>query len=183
MLWLVLALTVGGAQMTPLEQMVARNVVVETEDSKCSGVILETGIVLTVFHALDVDSGIKVNGRAARIVLVRPDIDLLVLKTNTDKFPQVTFGTNVPVTTEVVQIGNPAGFQNVVSTGRVILIEGKYFFTDTLAMHGMSGAGVWDTDGNLVGLVQKMFGSIRTGGGWIVRSLNGETIIKALEGK
>lgn len=179
-MWLLLILTLGGSPMTPLEQMVARNVVVETEESRCSGVILETGIVLTVFHALDTDSGIMVNGKEAKVVLIRQDIDLIVLRVPTDKVPDITFGTGIGVTKQVVQVGNPARFTGVVSIGRVILTDEKYLFTDTLAIPGLSGSGLYSVEGHLVGLVQKMFGA--KSGSWITRALRAEEIIKALEG-
>lgn len=177
---LILFMLLRGITMTPLELMYHRNVQVTTEEGMCSGVILSTGVVLTAFHALEVDSKVFVNGKEAELFLVRPDIDLLVLHVETEDLPDITFGLNVGVAAPVIAVGNPNGMVGTISYGHIVHKKEGHLYTDTLAMHGFSGGGVYTTDGVLVGLMQGIAG--REGrGSWVVISLNAEEITKALK--
>lgn len=169
-----------GGTMTPLEMMVRRNVVVETNESRCSGVILSTGIVLSVFHAIEIDSDIKVNGKEAKIVLIRPDLDMIVLRTTTDKLPDVVFGINIGIATPVISVGNPLNMDGLVSRGFILFKENKHIYLDIIAMPGFSGGGIYTENGELIGLAQKMRGA-KSGGSWMAQALRSERIIEALE--
>jgi S1-C subfamily serine protease len=169
-----------GVQMTPMELMSHRNVQVTTEENMCSGIILSTGIVLTAFHALEVDSKVFVNGKEAFIALVRPDIDLIVLHAETETLPDIVFGAGIGITTPVVAVGNPSGRIGLVSLGHVVYREKGHLFTDTLAMHGFSGGGLYTIDGVLIGMMQGIVGK-EGHGSWIVISLSAEEIMKALK--
>jgi len=177
---LVLLTLLRGVQMTPLELMSHRNVKVTTENSECSGIILSTGVVLTAFHALETDSTVKVNGKEAEIVVTRPDIDLIILHVETEEVPDITFGTGVGIATQVVAIGNPADTVGLVSLGRVVYIKDGRIYTDTLAMHGFSGGGLYTPDGVLIGMIQGICGK-KESGSWVVLSLGAEEIMKALK--
>lgn len=166
--------------MNPLETMVQRNVVVETDAGRCSGVVIATDTVLTVFHAFDTDSTVRVNGLEAKIVLVRPDIDMAILRVKTDSFPELTFGVDLPIGKQVIQVGNPINAKGVVSFGRVVFVDGKYLYLDTLAIKGFSGGGIYSLNGELVGVAQGMLG-VEGAGSWVIRALRSEEIIKALE--
>jgi S1-C subfamily serine protease len=167
--------------MTPMELMYHRNVQVTTEENRCSGVILSTGVVLTAFHVLQTDSKIYVNGKEAELVLVRPDIDIVILHAETESLPDIVFGTDVGIATPVVAIGNPNGMVGLVSFGFVVFRDDKdHLFTDTLAMHGFSGGGIYSTTGTLLGIMQGIMGS-EDKGSWVVVSLGVETIMKALK--
>jgi S1-C subfamily serine protease len=172
----------AGVTMTPLQEMVARNVVVETDESRGSGIVLSTGVVLATFHSLDVDNTIKINGKDARIGLVRPDLDLLVLYGETPEVPDIVFGLGAGIGTEVIAVGNPQTFTGVVSLGHIVYMEGDFIFTDTLAMYGFSGGGVYTTSGQLLGMIQKMCGK-EGHGSWMIRAISSEGIIKAVEKK
>ena len=168
--------------MTPIEQMVSRNVVVETDENKGSGIILSTGLVLSVFHVLENNSTVTVDGKEAEVVFVRPEMDIVVLKTETREIPDIVFSTDFGVLTQVFQIGNPLKLTGVMSTGRVVFYDKKYLYLDTLAVKGFSGGGVYNAQGELLGIVQTMMG-IGGSGSWIIRALKSEEIIKALEKK
>lgn len=166
--------------MTPMETMVHRNVVVETDEGRCSGIVLSTGIVLTVFHALETGSTVKVDGKEAEIVAVHPEADIILLSVETEELPQVTFGVSVGVTTSAFQIGNPLKMTGVLSIGRVVMYDDKYLYLDCLAIKGFSGGGVYTSNGELIGIVQTMTG-IEGSGSWMIRALKAEQIMKALE--
>jgi S1-C subfamily serine protease len=170
----------AGVTMNPLEMMVHRNVQVTTENGECAGIILTTGVVLTAFHALETDSTIKVNGKEAEIALTRPDIDLIVLHVETEEVPDITFGTGVGVATPVVAIGNPVDTVGLISFGHVVFIKKNHIYTDTLAMHGFSGGGLYTTDGVLIGMMQGITGREKSGS-WVVISVSAEIIIGALK--
>jgi S1-C subfamily serine protease len=178
----VVLLMLRSLTMNPLELMTRRNVLVETETSQCSGVILSTGVVLTAFHALETDSVIKVNGKEAKIRIVRPDIDLIVLIVETEEVPDITFGMGVGIGTPVVAVGNPVNLTDVVSFGFVVQTKDAHLFTDTLAMHGFSGGGLYSTEGVLLGMMQGIIGNEKNGS-WVVVSLGAKEIVEALRTK
>jgi len=177
---LVLLTLLRGVTTTPLELMSHRNVQVTTDENMCSGIILTTGVVLTAFHSLQVDSKVFVNGKEAAFVVVRPDLDLIVLHVETGEVPDIVFGTNIGITTPVVAVGNPSGMIGTMSFGYVVHMDKGHIFTDTLAMHGFSGGGLYTTDGVLIGLMQGIVGK-EGHGSWMVVSLGADTIIKALK--
>lgn len=143
-----------------VEQALSRNVCVETENSAGSGIIVQTGLILTAFHLLEVDSDIKVDGEFAEIVLVDPKNDIMVLKVKTHLMEPVTLANGVQLLEPVIAIGNPLDLIHVVSVGRVVKVdvENDFIYTDNLVIAGFSGGGVYNMRGSLVGVIVAMKG-------------------------
>lgn len=128
---------------------VERNVVVSNIDGMSgSGVILETGLVLTNAHL--VGDEVYVGDSVAKVLKVDYDIDLALLKVETKPFKKLKFG-KVKQGQAVHYVGNPGRHYNVVSKGYVVLLKEGYVLTNTLPIPGMSGGGLY-RNGKLVGL-------------------------------
>ncbi len=129
---------------------VERNVVVSnSEDVSGSGVVLETGLVLTNAHLVGMET--YVGDNVVQVLKVDTEHDLALLKVATKHFGKVKFA-KVKQGQAVYYVGNPGQFTGVVSRGFVILLDKEHLFTDTLPIPGMSGGGLYDSRNRLVGL-------------------------------
>lgn len=129
---------------------VERNVVVENDTGYAgSGVVLQTGLVLTNAHLIGDET--YVDNKLAQVVKYDEKLDLALLRVKTGQFKKVRFG-HIKTGQPVHYVGNPGPFHNLVSRGYVLVQDEKHIITDTLPMGGMSGGGLWDEKGHLVGL-------------------------------
>lgn len=150
----------------------------ETVSSQGSGVIFrETSnylYVLTNHHVVHYDDAIRSvfnvrdafdNTYTATLVAKDGAYDLAVLKIsrneNTNDLTVAKIAKiNAPIDTAVISVGNPGGVHNSVSVGSIIYV--KDITNDSLDVevlyhtapleHGSSGGGIFDSDGNLVGI-------------------------------
>lgn len=150
-LLLLLALE-GGLKKNIISEAIQRNVWVETDNTNASGVIIQTDIVLTCFHVLSVDSDIRVDGNEARIIAVDPKLDLVLLRTHTKKVDPVKWNVKPELTDLVFYVANTNGHKSYLSVGRLTFQDDNLYYTDTTAVEGASGGGLYDLDGQLVGL-------------------------------
>lgn len=157
---------------------VNRNVVVSNSDEMSgSGVVLETGLVLTNYHMLGEET--YVNDMLAEVLKYDKDLDLALLKVKTDHFKKVHFG-KAKQGKAVYYVGNPGPFTGVVSRGFVILRDKDHIFTDTLPIPGMSGGGLYNRWGHLIGLDEGYY--IDQVGVHVAIHVPAEVIRKFLEG-
>ena len=141
-----------------------------------SGVVIaEGGYVLTNNHVIEDGSAFQVlmpNGDKVDATLVGADsaMDLAVLKVNeqADTLAPVTIGSsaNLPVGSTVIAIGNPGGeiLANTVTRGIISALERtsmsgsnttrnvNYIQHDAPINSGNSGGGLFDYQGNLIGI-------------------------------
>jgi len=54
---------------------------------------------------------------------------------------------------EVIAVGNPAGLEDIVSNGRIMIYHDKYMIIPDITYFGSSGGGIYNADGDLVGIV------------------------------
>lgn len=143
------------AHCSSFEAAVNRNVVVYTQQSKDSilgsGVVVQTGWVLTNYHLVADSVETTVNFQKSRIVAVDKDRDLALLVCNTVQVSPLKI-TSVKVGADVFYVGNPQEHIDSVSRGSVVYQDFAHIVTSTLAQPGMSGGGLWDYHGHLVGL-------------------------------
>ncbi len=137
-----------------------------------SGVIIDTkGYIVTNHHVIDGASRITVtlrNGESYEAELLGSDaeIDIALLEISTDSpLTAATFGDsdNLRVGQRTVAIGNPLGqlggtvTEGIISAlNRDVVIDGqtmKLMQTDTAINPGNSGGGLFDAEGNLIGIV------------------------------
>lgn len=136
-----------------------------------SGVIMsEDGYIITNQHVVDGASSIKVtlrNGKSydAKLIGEDEESDLAVLKIEASGLTPATFGdsSTLQVGDAAIAIGNPLGeLGGTVTTGiisatdRQIEIQNKTMTllqTDAAINAGNSGGGLFDANGNLIGIV------------------------------
>lgn len=153
---LVLALISFSSQSdfkSIVKERLTHNVTVTTSSNFGSGVILQDNIILTNYHLLELGSSVFVNGKKAIILSVDPEMDLLLLKSETVHVTPITLGKKtIEQTDEVFYIGNTNRHANFFSAGRVSSVDEKYIYTNTTAVGGCSGGGLYNYQGELVGL-------------------------------
>lgn len=155
--------TVDPPRNDAVRHAVSRNVFVETETNFGSGVIVETGKVLTCYHVVEeYEKGIEVSKKPAEFIRWDEETDLALLKVETPKVGKVRFNLSPKVTEQVFSVSNPMQHNGLVAFGRIIFLS-EMVETDTLSLPGSSGGGLYDTDGKLVGLTQAVEGSPQWG--------------------
>lgn len=136
-----------------------------------SGVVIQSnGYIITCNHVIDGANKIKVTLRnkktyTAKVVGADSDHDIAVLKINAVGLSAATYGNSstLSVGDKVVAIGNPLGeLSNTATTGivsalnRDLSIDGKkmnLLQTDASINPGNSGGALFDSSGNLIGIV------------------------------
>lgn len=123
-----------------------------TDHKTCSGVIIRTNTVLTARHC--VGAGMEVNGRAAIVKKVGVDEkeDLAVLYTETPDFPELNVGSEPYVGDRAYSFANYGPWAALYSDGEVMRVDAERTYVRVLSAPGVSGAGVYDKSGNLIGI-------------------------------
>ena len=154
MKWLLVLLTVSACN--PIPEAVRRNVVITTSEGRASGVIIQTNWILTNAHA--VGEEMQVDNAMSKVVFRDENLDLALVVANTEDFVRLTFA-QVKSSDYVFYVANPRGHVNTISQGNVLYTDFSHTVTNTMPMPGMSGGGLWNARGELVGLNVGMEGS------------------------
>ena len=168
--------------ITNTEGWSRNNGVQNTMIAQGSGVVIaEGGYVLTNYHVIEEGSAFQVlmpDGDKVDATLVGSDsaMDLAVLKVEdqADKLVPVTIGASetLPVGSTVIAIGNPGGeiLANTVTRGIISALERSsvssnnttrnvnYIQHDAPISSGNSGGGLFDYQGNLIGINTLKYG-------------------------
>ena len=138
-----------------------------------SGVIISSdGYIVTNAHVIEGisdESSIQIklyNGETvgAKIIGYDTRTDLAVLKIDANNLPYASFAdsANLTLGQDVIAIGNPLGLGKSVSNGIISALEKEIYVnkvymtviqTNAAVNAGNSGGGLFDTSGNLVGVV------------------------------
>ena len=164
-----------------------------------SGVIVDSkGYILTCNHVIEGASNITVtlkNGKkyTASLVGADPATDVAVIRINGKNFPAATYGDckSLALGDRVVAIGNPLGQLGgsascgiISSLDRELEIGGRTMSllqTDASINPGNSGGGLFDSYGNLIGIVvAKSTGSDIEGLGFAIPVNKASEIAKSL---
>lgn len=133
-------------------------VTVESGNNIGAGIIIKENTIITALHNLDGDAYVYFYGDAIRtkveVVKTSQSEDLAVLTTLTTE--HVSVSTEYKDGQEVFVIGSPVGIRHFISYG----IIGKDNFVDANILPGHSGGGVFDTNGNLIGMMRYKFNDI-----------------------
>lgn len=159
----------------------------QTTSSAGSGVIIQSnGYILTCEHVIEDASSIKVtlkSGKSytAKLIGTDSDNDLAVIKITATGLTAATYGNSskLEVGDSVVAIGNALGeLSNTATTGIVSALDRELTInnqkltllqTDASVNPGNSGGGLFDSSGNLIGIVEsKSSGSDVEGLGFAV---------------
>lgn len=137
---------------SPIEKAVERNVVVETDSIMGSGVVIETNRILTNYHLLKSEDGeLTVDHKMAKVIAFNKDADLALIVAPTKKFKRLEL-RRPNVGQKVFYVGNPTGHIGAVSQGYVVYKDQTHTATDLVPLPGMSGGGLYNYKGQLVGL-------------------------------
>ncbi len=129
-------------------------VFVNTWQGLGSGVVIEDYFVLTCFH---LDHEFFVDGLPAKVVKVHPMLDLVYLKT-TQKFPEKTqLAKVITVGERVFIVGYANGVKHFLE-GRISRIDENIIWVDSKVIKGLSGGGVFNELGELIGIVSGGYG-------------------------
>lgn len=149
-------------------ESVAKSVVtIETNNATGSGVILDSsGIIVTNFHVIEGESeaiirlanGDEFTDIAVVDIDTVKDIALLKIKIFDESVSPFGNSNSLNIGDDVVIIGSPRGFQQSVTTGIVSAIRDsgdgyKLIQTDAAISPGSSGGGMYNSEGELVGIV------------------------------
>lgn len=150
-----------------VKNAVRRFVTTEAGSSEGSGVIITTGIVMSCFHSLHVDNGIKVNDVEAEIIAVDPVSDLVLLSLETEEIETIRLG-DIGIGQNVLTIGNPMGLSGALLFGRVIWINEKQIIHDMHGSPGISGSALFNYEGEMIGLNHSVLGAKNIGSHYTV---------------
>ena len=140
---------------SPVEKARNRSVQI-TSTGSCSGVILQTNLVLTAAHCIG--SSVKVAGKEATVFKKDDKLDLALLLVETIVIERILV-SDLLVGDDVFVWGHPLGSPNLVfSKGYVSVIQFGSSYTTTVVAPGSSGSGVFDKSGRLVGIVGGVMG-------------------------
>jgi S1-C subfamily serine protease len=152
---LLFALPLGGKEMT---KPIGRCVSIKTDHGSATGVVIGQNLVLTCFHNLQTDSDIKVNGVIPKILKVSPKNDLALLEVKTPYVSPIEMAETIRQDEEVFIYGNPMGHLGTILRGRIVdLADGKVY-VDAHVFFGSSGSGMYNSKGQLVGIITEMQG-------------------------
>jgi len=136
---------------------------IETDNGHGTGVIVAKDLVLTNFHMLETRSDIMVNGKIAKILKVDPKNDPCLLNVDTAQISPVDLAEKITQDEEIVVIGNPMDHHGLIARGRVVDLADGQVFIDARIFFGSSGSGVYNSKGQMVGIVSAMQGSVGAG--------------------
>lgn len=151
-LMLALSCTTGRRAMF-LNELLSRSVIVQTSEGRGTGVIISKGIILTNAHLFHEDVDIMVNDKKAVVLKKDLESDLMLLFAETASVPPLSFANTIMQDDEIVVVGNPLGHTGMVTRGHVIDITAGKIYIDAHIFFGSSGGGVYNSHGELVGVV------------------------------
>lgn len=130
-----------------------RAVAVKSLAGACSGVILQTNLVMTAGHCIADVGVVTVEGREAKLYKKDAKIDLALLFVETIVIDRVIVADPV-VGDDVFSWGFPMASPNRVFTkGYISVVQFDSSYSTTLAAPGASGSGLYNRNGQLVGIV------------------------------
>lgn len=166
---LVFAVNSHALTAAQVFEKASKNVVVITANVKNSkavslgsGIVLPNGNVATNFHVIEKSDGIMVHqdGRSypATALYTDPERDVCTLNVPSMRSPAVSMGDSksLKIGARVYAIGAPEGLVLTLSEGIISSLRpvqgGHYLQITAPISHGSSGGGLFDDNGNLIGL-------------------------------
>ena len=145
---------------TPHDKVHKSALFLKMERGTCSGTAVGPHVLLTASHCMTKGKVLAINGWSPKVISVRhdgADHALVVVDLTFNRPARVA--SQSPSVGDVVFIwGNPEGFNDLLRYGRVSGAEGVTLL-DLNAYFGDSGAGVFNEQGQLVGVVSSLAGS------------------------
>lgn len=124
-----------------------------------SGVVVETGLVLTAKHLSErPDTEFQINGKPAKVIAKSDAHDVMLISASTAKFGKARLQEKTYLGERVFYVGNPEEHHGLLSRGHVVFLGDGGIHTDTLGALGFSGSGLWNEKGELIGIQVQMEG-------------------------
>lgn len=167
--------------------------------SQGSGVIIsEDGYIITNNHVIENSSSVEVVLSAnetisAEIIGADSKTDLAIIKIDKEDLPYATLAdsSQLVIGQEVIAIGNPLGLGISVSNGIISALQKEVYInnvymdliqTNAAVNEGNSGGGLFDLNGNLIGIVNaKTSSSLSSNVEGMGYAIPSNTIIKVME--
>lgn len=125
----------------------------------CSGTAVGAHTLLAAAHCFDNGTGwVLVNDvRADYKVIANDGNDHVLVRISTRQAHVASLGPKPAQGDVVYTHGNPGGYENLLIVGRVAGWVDGQMLVDSNNWHGDSGAGVFDSQGRIVGMVDQEF--------------------------
>jgi S1-C subfamily serine protease len=164
---LILDIDVTSSDFSAIAGEVIKAVVsIKTDKGQGSGVIFDDrGYVMTNKHVVEGITSAQVvdyesNAYSISIVGMASDVDLAVIKINSDKiFNYLNFASGASVGERVIAVGNPLGLSFTVTEGIISAVDRaiddtnvRYVQTDVSINPGNSGGPLVNSNKNIVGI-------------------------------
>lgn len=137
-----------------------RNVLIQivAEDGKgtCSGVILQTGLVLTAQHCYG--TSLTIAGHNATVLAQSKDNDLMLLRVQTAEFPPLIVAAMPFPGDGVYVVGHYSGWENLLSIGKVMAVRDGDVWSSVISAPGFSGSALYNDAGELQGINTQLRG-------------------------
>lgn len=140
----------------PRRDAMKRCVLIKTNSEMATGIVIQPGVVLACGHAIEWRSPIMVNGICAKVVKVDTELDIMLLSVKTPKVRPIKLATSVKIDEPVFYVGNPLKHAHLIAHGHIIDITNGHLYSDIPCSYGASGSGVYNDNGELVGIVTAM---------------------------
>lgn len=169
----VVFLILAGAVATPTNSArswddAAVKIVVKNgeREGNGSGVVLPGGYVLTAAHVMDKegeDVSFSINGITPKLLWMSKDYDVALLRVDVKVGePRHLACRDLTIGEEIWTSGFPLGVDVPITTRGIVSSKvakfnekrwNEFFFTDAVGDQGLSGGGVMDKNGKVVGIV------------------------------
>jgi S1-C subfamily serine protease len=130
------------------------HVVFGEQEGSGSGVYIEEGLILTAAHLKAPGARFFIDEKhlvEALVVKVDTETDLMLLSVQ-GKHKKAKFGSVPKRLDSVLAVGHPMGQANVIIRGIVADVGDKHLLIDATVIQGMSGGGLYNENGRLIGI-------------------------------
>lgn len=128
----------------------------------CSGTAVGPRVILTAAHCVNKNPLLKVNGELKvikKIIVDKTDHAFIVLADTEAPFEKMAqLGQYPKIGDDIFYWGNPDGLEQMFRKGYISAIMPDGYIADINTWMGDSGAGVFDEDGRLIGVISMILG-------------------------